>query len=53
MITMFSKFAGPYATTTQLAVSLASFFLIYGIYKIFTFVYDELTSPLRHVPGPL
>jgi hypothetical protein len=49
---MFSNFAAPYATTTQLAVSLASFLLVYGIYKIFAFVYDELTSPLRHVPGP-
>jgi hypothetical protein len=51
---MFSNtsIAGPYTTTTQLAVSLASFLSVYGIYKIFAFVYDELTSPLRHVPGP-
>jgi hypothetical protein len=51
---MFSNFAASYAsvTITQLVVSLASFPLIYGIYKIFAFVYDELTSPLRHVPGP-
>ena len=26
--------------------------LVYGIYKILAFVYDELTSPFRHVPGP-
>ena len=49
---MFSNFADPYTTTAQLAVSLASIFLVYGIYKAFTFLYDELTSPLRHVPGP-
>ena len=51
---MFSNFAAPYATftITQLVVSLASVTLIYGIYKIFAFVYDELTSPLRYVPGP-
>ena len=48
-LTMFSS---PYASTTQLVVSLASFLLVYGIYKIFSFVYDKLTSPLRHVPGP-
>ena len=47
---MFSIFAAP---TTQLTiVFLASFLLVYGISKIFAFVYDELTSPLRHVPGP-
>ena len=50
---MLSNFAPPYATTTQLVIaSLASFLLVYGIYKIFAFVYDELTSPIRHVPGP-
>ena len=50
--TMFSNFAASYATTAQLVVSLASILLVYGIYKIFGFIYDELTSPLRHVPGP-
>ena len=49
---MFSNFAFPFASTSQLVISLASFPLVYGIYKIFVFVYDELTSPLRHVPGP-
>ena len=55
---MFSNFAShgaasaPYATITQLAVSLASLLLVYGIYKILAFVYNELTSPLRYVPGP-
>ena len=44
--------AVPYAITTQVIVALASFILVYGIYKILAFVYDELTSPLRHVPGP-
>ena len=46
---MFSNFAAPYAS---LAVSLPSFFLAYGIYKILAIVYNELTSPLRYVPGP-
>ena len=52
LITMFSNFPSPFSSTTQLVVSLASFLLVYGIYKIFAFLYDELTSPLRHVPGP-
>ena len=51
LTTMFS-FAAPYASTTQFILSLASFILVYGIYKVFAFVYDELTSPLRHIPGP-
>ena len=49
---MFSKISVPYATTTQLVVSLTSFLLVYGIYKILAFVYADLTSPLRNVPGP-
>ena len=49
--TMFSNFAA-YTTTSQVVVSLASILLVYGICKIFAFVYNELTSPLRHVPGP-
>jgi hypothetical protein len=49
---MFSNLVGSNATTTQLVGSLAGILLVYGIYKIFTFIYDELTSPLRHVPGP-
>ena len=49
---MFFDVAAPNVTTTQLVVSLASILLVYGIYKILAFVYDELTSPLRHVPGP-
>ena len=49
---MFSSIARPNITTTQIAVSLASSLLTYGIYKIFTFIFDELTSPSRHVPGP-
>ena len=44
--------AFPYVTTTQFIVALAGFIVIYGIYKILAFVYDELTSPFRHVPGP-
>ena len=49
---MLSNFAGSNATTTQLVGSLAGILLVYGFYKIFAFIYDELTSPLRHVPGP-
>ena len=53
---MFStNLAGPYTSagiSTQLVVSLASVFLVYGIYKISTLIYDKVTSPLRHVPGP-
>ena len=54
LITMFSNFASatPYATTTQLAVSFASLVLVYGLYKLLAFVFNELTSPLRYVPGP-
>ena len=49
LTTMLSNLATPYATV----VSLASFFLVFGICRIiFAFVYDKLTSPLRHVPGP-
>ena len=39
-------------TTAQLVVSLAGIGLIYGLYKIFAFIYDEVTSPMRNVPGP-
>ena len=49
---MFSNLAAHYDTIIRLVGSLASILLVYGIYKIFAFVYDELTSPLRHVPGP-
>ena len=49
---MFSNLAGSYTSTAQLVVSLASAFLAYGIYKISTFIYDKVTSPLRYVPGP-
>ena len=40
------------ASTTQLIVSLVGIVLAYGIYKISTLIYDELTSPLHYVPGP-
>ena len=49
---MISNFASLISSTIQLVGSLAGFILVYGIYKIFAFVYDELTSPLRHAPGP-
>jgi hypothetical protein len=49
---MFYNLAGSYVTTTQLVGSFASVLLVYGIYKISTFIYDEVTSPIRHLPGP-
>ena len=39
-------------STTQLGVSLVGAVLVYGLYKISTLIYNELTSPLRYVPGP-
>ena len=39
-------------TATELVVSLAGIGLIYGLYKISAFIYDEMTSPIREVPGP-
>ena len=39
-------------TTARLVLSLAGIFLVYGIYKISAFIYDEMTSPIRDVPGP-
>lgn len=39
-------------TIAQIVVSLAGIVLIYGIYKISAFIHDELTSPMRDVPGP-
>jgi len=48
MTTMFSNLAG----SDQLVVSLAGVFLVYAIYKLSTFIHDQVTSPLRDVPGP-
>jgi hypothetical protein len=42
---MFPDFAGSYATTTQLVVSVAGLLLVYAIFKISTLIYNELTSP--------
>ncbi|KAF8816769.1 cytochrome P450 [Phlegmacium glaucopus] len=50
--TILSNLAGPYVTTAQLAISLAGILLSYGIYKISTFIHDEVTSPSRDIPGP-
>ncbi|KAF8816768.1 cytochrome P450 [Phlegmacium glaucopus] len=52
MATMLSNLAGSYVTTAQLVVSLACILLVYGIYKISTFIRDEVTSPSRDIPGP-
>ena len=41
------------ATSPQLVlVSSAGILLVYGIYKISTFIYYEMTSPVRDIPGP-
>lgn len=52
MTAMLSHLVGTGFTTAQLAVSLAGIVLIYVIYKISTFIHDEVTSPIRDVPGP-
>ena len=54
MTAMFSYLiqVGTGFTTAQLVVSLAAIFLIYAIYRISAFVHDEITSPIRDVPGP-
>ena len=49
---MFPHFLGTGVTTAQLVVSLAGIVLIYVIYKISAFIHDEVTSPIRDVPGP-
>ncbi|KAJ7734831.1 cytochrome P450 [Mycena metata] len=36
----------------KLALSLAGTFSAYTLFRILKFVYDELTSPLRSLPGP-
>ena len=36
----------------QLSWSFGSVFVLYGLYKLVTIVYDEVTSPLRDLPGP-
>ena len=51
-ITVTMMFSGITSPAVQLAVSLAGFLLLYGIYKIFSFIYNDLTSPLRQIPGP-
>ncbi|KAF8802404.1 cytochrome P450 [Phlegmacium glaucopus] len=50
---MLSNLAGSYVTTAQLVVSLGVILLVYAIYKISTFIHEEMTSPLRDIPGPL
>lgn len=47
-LTSFDVTAAPFVT------SLAGILLVFGVYnlKISTFIYDEVTSPVRDVPGP-
>ena len=41
------------ATSPQLVLlSSAGILLVHGIYKISTFIYYEVTSPVRDIPGP-
>ncbi|KAF8802410.1 cytochrome P450 [Phlegmacium glaucopus] len=53
MTTMLSNLAASYVTTAQPVASLGVILLVYAIYKISTFIYDEMTSPSRDIPGPL
>lgn len=54
MTAMLSDLVGTGFTlaTAQFVASLLGIILIYGIYKISAFIYDEVTSPIRDVPGP-
>ena len=49
---MLSHLVGTDFTTAQLVVSLAGIVVIYVIYRISTFIHDEVTSRIRDVPGP-
>lgn len=49
---MLSHLTGTGFTIAQLVVFLVGIGLIYGIYKISAFIHDEVTSPMRDVPGP-
>ena len=49
---MLSHLVGTSFTTAQLVVPLVGIALVYGIYKISAFIYDEVTSPIRDIPGP-
>ena len=49
---MLSHLVGTGFTIAQLVVSLTGIALIYGIYKIYAFIHDKVTSPIRDVPGP-
>lgn len=37
---------------TKLLVALTAPFVCYGMYRLFKLVYEELTSPIRDLPGP-
>lgn len=42
----------PATVLIRLAGSLAASIVAYGVYRVARFVYSELTSPLRDLPGP-
>lgn len=50
---MLSNMAANVTVTPQLVLlSSGGILLVYGIYKISTFIYHEMTSTVRDVPGP-
>lgn len=49
---MTTNLTGFDVTTAPFVTSLAGILLVFGVYKISTFIYDEVTSPVREVPGP-
>jgi hypothetical protein len=36
----------------NLLISTGGTLLVFGLYKVFFFFYDQFTSPLRDLPGP-
>ena len=49
---MMSNLAANVITPQLVLLSSAGIVLIYGIHKIWTFIHNEMTSPVRDVPGP-
>ena len=52
---MLSNLVANFVTTPQPVLvfsTVSGILLVYGIYKISTFIYDEMTSPACDVPGP-
>lgn len=49
---MTTNLTGFEVATAPFVASLAGILLVFGVYKISTFIYDEVTSPVRDIPGP-